>query len=141
MNQRTIYQVHYNGNKANTINQLCSATHNNVATFWLAPGYRQFEAYEATVDFQNKTDSQSFIAEEEHIIKDDETFYCNPTNLWTNKSQHDQPRHVNMDLTQEMVNLQQHWVIRLLNPAQDEEGISDEGLLLRYHRQFFTHII
>ena len=41
-----------------------------------------------------------------------------------------------MDLTQEMVNPQQHWAIPVVKPTQDEEGMSDEALLLRYHRQF-----
>ena len=35
--------------------------YNNVATFWLAPGYRQFEAYDATAGFQEATDSHVSI--------------------------------------------------------------------------------
>ena len=41
-----------------------------------------------------------------------------------------------MDLTQEMVNPQQHWIIPVVKPTQDEEGMPDESLLLRYHMQF-----
>ena len=41
-----------------------------------------------------------------------------------------------MDLSQEIVNPQQHWAIPIVKPTQDEEGMSDEALLLRYHRQF-----
>ena len=37
--------------------------HNNVATFWLAPGLREFEAYEATACFNAANDSHSFIAD------------------------------------------------------------------------------
>ena len=31
--------------------------HNNVATFWLAPGFGEFEAYEATADFNKASNS------------------------------------------------------------------------------------
>ena len=55
--------------------------HNNVATFWLAPRFSQFEAYEATAGFHEASDSHSFIAEEVHIIGDDNAFYCKTTNL------------------------------------------------------------
>ena len=78
--------------------------HNNVATFWLAPGYRQFEAYEATAGFHKATDSKPFIAEEVHIIQDDDTSYRKTTNPWNTPTKQDQPRKVNMDITQDMVN-------------------------------------
>ena len=47
--------------------------HNNVATFWLAPGFRKFEAYEATVGSNEATDSHPFIADQVHIREEDET--------------------------------------------------------------------
>ena len=54
--------------------------HNNVVIFWLAPDFRQVEVYEATASFQKATDSQTFIAEEMHIIEDNKTSYCKPKN-------------------------------------------------------------
>ena len=74
-----------------------------------------------------------------HIIEDDKTSYCKSTNPWKDKTPHDQPRKANMDLTQEMVNPQQYWAIPVVKPARDEEGMSNEALLLRYHR-LFGHI-
>ena len=71
-----------------------------------------------------------------HIIEDDETSYCKTTNPLKDKTLHDQPRKVNMNLAQEMVSPQQHWAIPVVKPTQDEEGMSDEVLLLRYHRKF-----
>ena len=54
--------------------------HKNVVAFWLAPGLRQFEIYEATVGFNKLSDSHRFISEKVHIIEDDETSYCKSTN-------------------------------------------------------------
>ena len=107
---------------------------NNIATFWLAPGFRKFEAYEATAGFQKISDSHPFIPEEMHIIEDDETSYYKTTNPCKNQTLHAQPRKVNIDLTQEMENLKQHWSIPVVKLTHDEEGTSDEALLLRYHR-------
>ena len=110
--------------------------HKNVATFWLAPGFRKFEAYEATTVFQKASDIHPFIAEDMHIIEENDFFYYKPTNPWKYQTQHVQPRKVNMGLNQEMKNPQQHYAIPAVKSTQDEEGISDEALLLGYHRQF-----
>ena len=72
--------------------------HNNVATFWLAPGFREFEAYEATAGFHKASDSHPFIAEQVHIIENDETSYSKPANPWKSKPQQAHPRGVDMDL-------------------------------------------
>ena len=45
---------------------------NNVATFRLAPGFRQFEAYAATAGFHTHDNEYPIIAKEAHIIEDDE---------------------------------------------------------------------
>ena len=54
--------------------------HNNIATFWLAPRLRTFEAYPFSAGFQKASDSHPFIAEEVLIKEDDETSYCKSTN-------------------------------------------------------------
>ena len=61
--------------------------HNNVATFWLAPEFRKFEAYEATACFHKSSDSHLFIADQVHIIEEGETSYCKPANPWTSETQ------------------------------------------------------
>ena len=43
-----------------------------MATFRLAPGFRQFEAYAATAGFHTHDNEYPIIAKEAHIIEDDE---------------------------------------------------------------------
>ena len=52
----------------------------NIAIFWLPLGFREFEAYEATAGFTEANDSQPIIADQVHMIEDDEIPYCKPTN-------------------------------------------------------------
>ena len=56
----------------------------NVASFRIAPLFRQFEAYGVTVGFDHNYDSDLITSQEAHIIEDDEsaTTYCHPTNPW-----------------------------------------------------------
>ena len=49
------------------------STHNNIDTFWLDPGFMEFEAYEATAGFHEATESHPFIAKQVHIIEEYET--------------------------------------------------------------------
>ena len=59
--------------------------HNNAATLWLAPEFREFDAYEATTGFHKASYSHIFIYEEVHVIEDDEIPYCKPNNPWKGK--------------------------------------------------------
>ena len=54
--------------------------HNNVTTFWITHGFREFEAYDATAGFHEVTNSHPFIADQVNIIEEDEISYCKPTN-------------------------------------------------------------
>ena len=107
---------------------------NNVATFWLAPGFREFEAYEATADFNESSNSQPFIADQVHIIEESETSYCKSSNPWKSKPQQAHPRGVDMNLAKYKPSKQ--WKIHMVEPTDNEDGMSDEALPLRYHRQF-----
>ena len=73
--------------------------HNNVATIWVAPVFREFEAYEVAVCFHKASDSHPFIVDQVHIIKEDETSYCKPANLWNSEPQQAHPRSFDMSLT------------------------------------------
>ena len=110
--------------------------HNNFATFWLDPGFREFEVYDTNSSFHEATDSHPFIADQVQIIEEDEISYCNHDNPWKSEPHHAHPRKVDMDLTIYISIFSKHWNIPLLEPTIDEEGISDEALLLRYHRKF-----
>ena len=79
--------------------------HNNVSIFWFAPGFREFEAYEATAGFHEVTDSHPFIADQVHIIEEDETSYCKSANPWKNEPQYAHPCKVDMDLTKYIITL------------------------------------
>ena len=44
----------------------------NVASFRMAPGFRQFEAYEVTAGFDDNYDSDPLISQEAAIIENEE---------------------------------------------------------------------
>ena len=49
-----------------------------MAALWLTPGFRKLEVYEANVGFNEATDSHPFIADQVHLIEEDDTSYCKP---------------------------------------------------------------
>ena len=106
----------------------------NVSTFWLAPRFREFEAYEAVADFTAETDSNSLISDQVHIIEDDEILCCKPTHSWKVQPQQDHPRKVSIDLTTQITNPSKNRDIPIVQPNNDEEGMTYEALLLRCHK-------
>ena len=108
----------------------------NIATFRLAPGFREFEVYEAVAVFTAATDSNPLIAEQVHIIDDDEIRYCKTTNPWKVRPKQHHPRTVDMDLNKHISNPSDDMNIPIVQPTKDEEVITDEALILTYHRQF-----
>ena len=84
--------------------------------------------------FKKASKNHPFIAEEVCIIEDDEISYCKSSKYFKDQTLHVQPHKVNVYPTQEMANPQQQWSIYVVKPTQDEEDMSDETLLLRYHR-------
>ena len=110
--------------------------HNNVATFCIAPGFGEFRAYEVTSGFIEATGSHPIIAEQVHIIEDDENPYCKPKNPWIFQPLLAYPCKVDMYLTKQIPNSSATMDIHIVQPANDEEGMSDKALLLRYNRQF-----
>ena len=51
------------GKQGNFKRTLILSKHNNVAIFWLAPEFKEFEAYDATAGFNEAADSQTVIAD------------------------------------------------------------------------------
>ena len=72
--------------------------HNNVAIFWLALGFREFEAYEDTTGFHEASNSHPFIAYQVHIIEEEETSYYKPANPWKSEPLHVHHRKVDVDV-------------------------------------------
>ena len=46
--------------------------HNNFTIFWLSPGFRELKVYYATIGFYESSDMPTFVAEEVHVMEDDE---------------------------------------------------------------------
>ena len=53
-----------------------------MGTFRLDPGFRTFEAYQATARFNKTYEGDLVISHEAHIIEDDDIIYCKPVNPW-----------------------------------------------------------
>ena len=53
---------------------------NNIATFWLVPSFREFDAYETMAGITSATDIDPIISGEVYIIEDEELPYCKPLN-------------------------------------------------------------
>lgn len=108
-----------------------------MASFRLAPGYRAFEAYQATAGFDNTQGRDLLISHEANSIDSDEVQYCKPDNPW--KADKASPRTVKMDLDKTTQPKRLH----RNNPMVDGDPMQIEGsnmaLLHRYH-QIFGHI-
>ena len=104
-----------------------------MATFTLAPGFRKFEAYEATAGLSDATDENPIIADETHIIKTEpqkQTPYCKPANPWKERHavKHPSPNKQNNTPLQ-------HMHIPIVETSEDKLA-KDTSLLLHYHRRF-----
>ena len=120
---------------------------NNVATFYMAPTFREFEAYEVKAGF--KDSKQLIVTEPVNIIEDDEgnvPFILHP-NPWkegditkleggNNKVEGDnmsKPCHTCM-IVPETKPL--GYNIPIVEADTDEKSGSDEELLMQYHHAF-----
>jgi hypothetical protein len=108
-----------------------------VASFRLAPGFRQFEAYEATAGFDSNYDSDPIISHEAAIIEDEEetATYCPPVNPWLEGGTQCTPTEVSIDMNKPVPLQPTVHGIPMVDPEEDRAA-SDASLLLQYHRQF-----
>ena len=109
----------------------------NVATFRLAPGYRNFEAYNAVAGFKEDDKLRPILCQEANIIEDDTNEYIKPANVWQPSKA--EPRQVTMDLNQSSPQLIAKGDIPIVDNEPDVANGNDSALLLRYH-QMYGHI-
>ena len=103
----------------------------------MAPGFRKFEAYEATAGFDDNYDSDPLTYQESTIIEDDEcaTTYCHPINPWLQGGSSSTLIEVSMEMNKH-VHLQPTFQEIPIAESKADEVTPDATLLLQYHRQF-----
>ena len=113
---------------------------NNEATFRMAPGYKEFEACEATAGFGEKYEDDPLLSNETHIIEDDDEIYCKLINYWKEEARKDQFQVIYIYLDKSAPPAHKYGKISVLEVEDKESGESNEILLLII-RQRVRHMI